>query len=101
MMQTIEPIAHVFDTFTSNFFNFQFIKDNAQHLIVGDHESTTDYYQDQYDPTQDVFAWVLIIASYLFLSIAGFFLFPPMMICLALSGGDLSTCSFEIWWENT
>ena len=39
----------------------------------------------------------LITVGYVFLSIAGFFVFPPFMICLILTEGNLNDCSLGIW----
>ena len=46
---------------------------------------------------ETVGVWVGIILAYVILSFLGLILFPPMVICLFLTEGDLDTCSFGIW----
>ena len=46
---------------------------------------------------EEVFGWVILIGAYLIISVIGAFAFPPAMICLWLSDGNLNTCSMGIW----
>ena len=41
--------------------------------------------------------WVALVAIYMFVSAIGMAIFPPMIICLLTTDGDLETCSFGIW----
>ena len=88
------------------------------HWTKGNHEDEDVYYYydeegNYYDPyynysnafgewlaTVDwelVFVWGVILAVYLGLSMIGPWLFPPMLICLLSTEGDLETCSLGIW----
>ena len=57
---------------------------------VGESMSTVNW-------DEDVLSWVLLGAGYIFLSLIGAFVFPPELICLWITNGDLNTCTFGIW----
>ena len=87
------------------------------HWTRGNHEEEDvyNYYDDEdnyYDPyynnggngewlaTVDwelVAVWGIIIFVYLAISTIGMWVFPPMVICLLSTDGDLETCSMGIW----
>ena len=50
---------------------------------------------------EEAMNWIMIIFvvifAYLILMFVGIIAFPPFVICLTTTGGDLKTCSFEIW----
>lgn len=46
---------------------------------------------------ESVGPYVLLAALYLGVSIAGFFVFPPFMICLFATEGDVEECSWGVW----
>ena len=44
-----------------------------------------------------VFVWAAIIGVYLAMAMVGVWVFPPMVICLFSTSGDLDICSLGIW----
>lgn len=45
----------------------------------------------------EVGGYMLIIGAYLFVAIAGMAIFPPFIICLVVTEGNLNICSAGIW----
>ena len=39
----------------------------------------------------------LMVFGYLILAVVGFFVFPPFMICIVLTEGNLNECSLGVW----
>ena len=85
-------------------------------LLVGSHDGDEYYYTDEnYDEWNNnnqpdeynsdqmaaqmeaFFLYSMMGFLYLGLMALGFFVFPPFIICLAITGGALNTCSFNIW----
>ena len=56
----------------------------------------SDYSEDSYI-LETIFIWLLLLVIYLALMALGFWVFPPLVICLMATGGDLASCSFNIW----
>ena len=64
----------------------------------GNDDYSSDYNSDDMGAMMETFlTWGLLLMMYAGLTALGFFVFPPFVICLAVTGGALSTCSFEIW----
>eukprot|EP00355_Strombidium_rassoulzadegani_P002393 CAMPEP_0168609874 /NCGR_PEP_ID=MMETSP0449_2-20121227/1457_1 /TAXON_ID=1082188 /ORGANISM="Strombidium rassoulzadegani, Strain ras09" /LENGTH=99 /DNA_ID=CAMNT_0008650083 /DNA_START=11 /DNA_END=307 /DNA_ORIENTATION=+ len=40
---------------------------------------------------------LVMILAYAVLMVLGIFAYPPFIFCLTMSGGNLSSCSFNIW----
>ena len=87
------------------------------HWTRGNHEEEDvyNYYDDDenyYDPYYNngsngewlanvdwelVAVWGIIVFVYVAISTIGMLVFPPLVICLLTTDGDLETCSFGIW----
>lgn len=46
---------------------------------------------------EEVVGYLLIAVGYIVLSLAGAFAFPPALICLWITNGNLNTCSMGVW----
>ena len=78
-------------------FNADYLETVKQGLIVGDHEHVDQDTDVFLVVLENILVFVVILLIYVLLMGAGFFAFPPLMICLAVTGGDLNSCSFGIW----
>jgi len=82
-------------------------------VMVTDYDGNGDYYDPYYSYGEGAFSaigewfayvnwdavmvWVFIIMVYAALSLVGPWVFPPALICLWFTEGNIETCSFGIW----
>jgi len=82
-------------------------------VMINDYDGTGTYYNPYYAYGEGAFSaigqwfasvdwaavgvWVVIIMIYIALSLIGPWVFPPALICLWLTEGNLETCSLGIW----
>ena len=61
-------------------------------------EDNEDHFTaEELEVLEDAIAIYLFFWVTLFGMFAGFFVFPPLSICLAYTGGELDTCSFGLY----
>ena len=56
-----------------------------------------DYTAEEMEEIEDAIAIAIFFFSVWILMIVGFFVFAPLSICLAQTGGDLEECSFGMY----
>ena len=77
-------------------------KNNGQDNFNDDDEidynfDQEDYTAEEMEQIEDAIAVFIFFISIAVLMFIGFFVFPPLFICLAHTGGDLDVCSFGMY----
>ena len=119
---SLESLAEVLPLISTHFKDSDYLQ-HFQHLSVQNHDSYANTYNYQYDSSnynyygnynsyEDEF-WstfgvimlyiiiaIILIFCYIGFMVAGFWLFPPMIVCLVMTGGELNTCSLNMFKDN-
>ena len=71
-------------------------KDGYNHYEYDQYYDYT-YYEDNTWILEYIFYGALLLIGYGLLSLAGAFLYPPLLICFLVTDGDLEACSLGLW----